>query len=58
MFSTVCFIVAMLAFTCCLFMAVGAVLAEGLRGIATRKRPLYLTFSIYAVAFVLYLVTQ
>ena len=44
MFSTVCFIVAMLA--------------EGLRGIATRKRPLYLTFSIYAVAFVLYLVTQ
>lgn len=34
------------------------VLAEGLRGIATRKRPLYLTFSIYAVAFVLYLVTQ
>ena len=52
------FIVAMLAFACCLFMAVGAVLAEGLRGIATRKRPLYLTFSIYAVAFVLYLVTQ
>lgn len=48
----------MLAFACCLFMAVGAVLAEGLRGIATRKRPLYLTFSIYAVAFVLYLVTQ
>ena len=50
MFSTVCFIVAMLAFACCLFMAVGAVLAEGLCGIATRKRPLYLTFSIYAVA--------
>lgn len=58
MFANACFIIAMLALACCLFMAVGAVLTEGLRGIVTRKRPLYLAFSLYTVAFVLYLVTQ
>ena len=56
MFSTICFIIAMLAFACCLFMAVGAVLAEGLRANPTRKRPLDHTLSINAVAYVLKLV--
>ena len=58
MLSQAAFIVAMLAFAACLFMAVGALLDEGLKGMIHCKKPLCIAFSIYATAFVLYLVIQ
>lgn len=58
MISQTAFIVSMLAFAACLFMAVGALLDEGLRGMIRCKKPLCIAFNIYAAAFVLYLVIQ
>ena len=58
MISQTAFIVSMLAFAACLFMAVGALLNKGLRGMIRCKKPLCIAFSIYAAAFVLYLVIQ
>ena len=36
--------------------AMGALLSEGFRGVVRRKKPLYLSFSVYVLFFVLYLV--
>lgn len=58
MLAQVSIILSMFFLALTLLFALRALFAEGINGIATRKRPLYLTFSIYAVAFVLYLVTQ
>ena len=58
MFSQIAFIVAMAALACCLLLALHAVFSEGMNGIRRHKASLYLTFSIYAVAFTLFLVTQ
>lgn len=58
MFSQAAFLVAMAALACCLLLALYAVCCDGVDGIRRRKAPLYLCFSIYAVAFTLFLVTQ
>lgn len=58
MFSQIAFVVAMIALACCLLLALQTLLADGINGIRRRKAVLYLSFSVYAVAFTLFLVTQ
>ena len=58
MFSQIAFLVAMAALACCLLLTLCAVCCDGVDGIRRHKAPLYLTFSICAVAFTLFLVTQ
>lgn len=58
MFSQAAFIVAMVALVCCCLLAFHVFFKDGLDGIRRHKASLYLTFSIYAVAFTLFLVTQ
>ncbi|MEE0511614.1 MAG: hypothetical protein UDG94_10310 [Peptococcaceae bacterium] len=58
MFSQAAFLVAMVAFACCVLLTIHALLEGGLSGIKRHKKSLYLTFSLYVLAFTLFLVTQ
>lgn len=58
MLTQIFFIIAMGAFAVCFFTAARALLSEGFRGVVRRKKPLYLSFSVYVLFFVLYLVVQ
>lgn len=48
----------MIAFACCALLAIHALFQDGLHGIQRHKKSLYLIFSIYVLAFTLFLVTQ
>ena len=58
MFSQIAFLVAMAALICCFLLTLYSFFNDGLEGLRRHKASLYLVFSIYAVAFTLFLVTQ
>lgn len=58
MFFQAAFLVAMIAFACCALLTIHALFQDGLHGIQRHKKSLYLIFSIYVLAFTLFLVTQ
>lgn len=58
MITQAAFLVAIIALACFLLTAAHALLSEGVQGIRHHKGVLYLTFSVYVLTFVFYLVTQ
>lgn len=58
MFSMIALVISMVALAVCLLTAISGVLSDGLKGLKKRGKPIGIAFSIYAVAFILFLITQ
>lgn len=58
MFSMIALIISMVALAVCLLTAISGVLSDGLKGLKKRGKLIGVSFAIYAVAFLLFLITQ
>ena len=54
----VALIISLIAFAVCLIMALNGILSDGLKGLKQRSKPIGISFLIYAVAFLLFILFQ
>lgn len=58
MISIIALIVSMVALAVCLLVSIGGILSDGLKGLKKREKTILVTFSIYAVAFFVFLILK
>ena len=54
----VALVISLIAFAVCLLMALNGILSDGLKGLKQRLKPIWISFLIYAVAFLLFIFFQ
>lgn len=58
MISTISLVLSMVALAACILIAVSGMLSDGLKGMKKRRKPIFISFLIYAGSFLVFLMGQ